>query len=130
MADNPKLAHGDETWLLTYRKRALTCLGAAAFLEGVTANIGFTSMRVITAFTEASAVVAVCMLDAPLHQRLFLRSFTLPLLLTWPVGALVHLVWTRGWRRGFATYFACVLVLVLVGAAGMLVMWTLRKALG
>lgn len=133
MADDVERRLGEEGWVSAYRKRALACLIAAAFFEGLTFESPFlraAPMRVLIAFTEASAVVAACMLDARLQNKLFLRSFTLPLFVTWPVGALVHLMWTRGWRRGVVVYLKCAALLVLVAATGMLAAWTLEKALG
>jgi hypothetical protein len=93
---------------------------AEGFLTGVDSPA-----QAIGAVILASAVTLWCGLDAHAHGKLFLRSFAWALMFTWPVGAAVHFVWTRG-ASGLLTYaLAGVLIAVAsgvgLGAASVLV---------
>ena len=72
----------------------------AAFADGMCTDSPNTALRVLAIFTLASAITLCCTLDANVNGKLFLRSFAWHMMFTWPVGVLVHLVWTRRWQRG------------------------------
>ena len=113
-----------DDWIPVYRRRAIVLAYTALFLHNL-ARDDNEVIEVVTTFVAASAIVLACMLDAKLHGKLFLRSYALALLLTWPIGVLAHLIWTRR-SRGIALYFAFVGGFLLAGGLG-LAIGTLRS---
>lgn len=111
----PPLADAD-TWVWRYRQFALALALAAAFASGFVESVAF-QMQLVAIMTFASAVSIWCGLDARVHGKLFLRSFAWLMLFTWPLGVLVHLVWTRRWR-GCLTYLALGVAAAAAGIAG------------
>jgi hypothetical protein len=107
-----------DPWVPRYRKFAFVLVLAAAFAGGVVASLGVQA-RALAVMTFASAVSVWCGLDARIHGKLFLRSFAWLMLLTWPVGLLAHLVWTRRWR-GTVMYVVLALTYAAATAGGML----------
>jgi hypothetical protein len=121
MAD--ERAHGmtpavpEESWIRRYRRFAMGVIYATVLLAALTNRHGDSS-RILTALVGASAITLACMLDARIHGRFFLRSYAFALFVTWPVGTLVHLIWTRG-ARGVAVYFMLVAAFVGVWIIGL-----------
>jgi hypothetical protein len=106
-----------EDWIPVYRKRAIVLAYTAIFLANL-ARDDSEVIKVVTTLVTASAITLACMLDARLYGKLFLRSYALALLLTWPIGVLVHLIWTRR-SRGIAVYFAFVGGFLLASVLGL-----------
>jgi hypothetical protein len=91
---------------------------AATLVYGSVLASGKRELEVAAGLAVGSAIALWCSVDARVHGKLFLRSFEWLMVFTWPVGALAHLVWTRG-RRGFVTYvlaFFCFLLALGLGA--------------
>jgi hypothetical protein len=105
-----------EDWVPRYRRYALVTALAAAFIDGFAESLGRAS-QVLSILTFASAVTLWCGLDARVHRKLYLRSFGWLMMFTWPIGVLVHLIWTRGWR-GLRTYFALAIASIIAAGAG------------
>jgi hypothetical protein len=91
-------------------------LVAAAFVDGFT-ELSTGVVRILRILVFASTIVLWCTLDAIVHGKLFLRSFAWTMMFTWPVGVLVHLVWTRRWR-GVAVYVGATFVLAIAYLCG------------
>jgi hypothetical protein len=91
---------------------------AAAFIDGFAESLGRAS-QLLWILTFASAITLWCGLDARVHRKLYVRSFAWQMMFTWPIGVLVHLIWTRGWR-GLRTYFVLAIASILAAGAGLL----------
>ena len=97
---------------------ALVTVFVAAFADGMCTHSPNTALRVLAIFTLASAITLCCTLDANVNGKLFLRSFAWHMMFTWPVGVLVHLVWTRRWQRGLLAYMALLAAYIAATGAG------------
>jgi hypothetical protein len=69
--------------------------------------------------------VTFCVFDARVHGRHFEHGFVIPMLATYPVAIVVHLVWTRGVHKGLIVYTVAVTTAVVVGVAA----WLAGRAL-
>jgi hypothetical protein len=112
-----------EAWVPRYRTRAIACAYFMVFFT--TAFVRHNELRFLAATAMASFIALACTLDARMHGKLFLRSFAWAMMFTWPIGLLVHLVWTRG-SSGVGLYLVSALACIVPGALGMLVAGLLR----
>jgi hypothetical protein len=69
------------------------------------------------AITIPSSLILWCGMDARLHGKIFLRGFVIPMMVTWPVGVAVHLIWTRG-AKGILTYALFAVAAIAAAGAG------------
>ena len=113
-----------ETWVCGYRRIALALVLATAFAEGLIVSQSAPA-RFLVAIAFASSITLWCGLDARLHGKLFLRSFAWLMMFTWPIGAAVHLVWTRG-PRGVLTYLEMSLACMAATGVGLALAALLR----
>ena len=91
-----------EDWLPLYKQLTLGIAYVWAFASGMV--IAFDpAATALSAMCFASALTLWCDLDARSHGKIFVHSFGWQLMWTWPIGMLVHLIWTRG-ARGIVTY--------------------------
>lgn len=112
-----------EGWVFAYRRLALIIVCLAALFGSIGARFGG-RVDALAAITIASGLVLWCTLDAHIRGKTFVHSFAWALALTWPLGVLVHLVWTRRWRGvriyvGMVVTFMIVQVLVKLLAEGL-----------
>ena len=107
-----------EAWVPQYRIWAIASAYFAVFVDA--AFVRHAELHFLAATAVASAITLACTLDARMHGKLFLRSFAWTMMFTWPIGLLVHLVWTRG-LPGIGVYLISALGCFVPGALGMLV---------
>lgn len=105
-----------EDWVPRHFRWALALLVVTTFLFGLTSSAG-ELLQILAALAMASAVTLVCMLDAKMHGKTFVRTFGLALFMTWPLGVLVHLIWTRR-GPGVVLYILLVAGFAVVTGAG------------
>ena len=97
-----------EPWAHRYRSYALILALTGAFVSGVVREVD-ARIELPAFLALASAVVLWCQLDALLHGKIYQRACAWLMMFTWPVGVLVHLIWTRRWR-GLPLYLGLALL--------------------
>ena len=116
--DERGVAEGDARTvgeLALYRRVAVVAFcaaTAAALIEEVSHH--HAGHQALAELVAMFALLLWCTLDARIHDKTFHHGWALPFAATWPVSLAVHLVWTRGWRRGSKTYGA-LLGMAIVG---------------
>jgi hypothetical protein len=111
-------------WVTRYRNGALALVLCLAFADGLFETTGIHG-RFLAVLGFASAITLWCTLDARLHGKVFLRSFSWLMMWTWPVGVLAHLVWTRR-AKGVLLYVLGALAVALAAGAGAMTAHMLR----
>jgi hypothetical protein len=104
--------------LVLYRRVAVVAFCAATAFTFIEVARHHADHQLLAELVATFALLFWCTLDARLHDKTFHHGWALPFTATWPVSLAVHLVWTRGWRRGLKTYAA---LLGMVGIIALVV---------
>jgi hypothetical protein len=106
-------------WTYAYRRRALVFVYLALAISAAATSVANDARDIdlLTRLAVGSAIVAWCVLDAPSHGKRFEHGFVLPLVMTYPAGIAVYLIWTRGSRRGFVAYAKAIAPAILLSVA-------------
>lgn len=88
-------------WLFAYRRLAhYAAYGAVGVMAVELARQHPESHLLLPTLALMYASMNWCALDARIHGKTFCHGWGLPFMQTLPISWAIHLVWTRGWRRG------------------------------
>jgi hypothetical protein len=107
--------------LVLHRRFAFVMIWASTDLAVVEASRHHGIHEAMAVLLTVSALLSWSSIDARISGQTFHHGWAVPFLMTWPVSVGIHLVWTRGWRRGLKIYGAAVGItfVALVVLAGM-----------
>lgn len=113
----PRPVRPDDRWVLDYRRYTLGLAAILAFMWGLSSAWDARDENALVAVAMASTFALYAALDARAFGKTYPRAFQWGMFFTWPVGMLVHLVWTRR-GRGVGVYLLMLMLALIAGGCG------------